>query len=77
MGMRDLAIKAMAMRNQGKQSDEIRRFVHQGMQVVSMQDGGKPFTEVDRSNGGWQMRRTSSGEIIVYDPDQGYFYRPS
>jgi hypothetical protein len=73
VNMRDLAIKAMAMRNDGKPPSEIRLFVYKGVNALTIQDR-TPMTEHDVPPDGWEMRRPTTGEIITYGPD-GYSYR--
>jgi hypothetical protein len=71
--MRELAIKAMAMRNDAKSPSEVRLFVYKGVNALTIQDR-MPMTEHDIPPDGWEMRRPATGEVITYGPD-GYSYR--
>jgi hypothetical protein len=70
MGMREIAIEAMRKRNAGISKEEIHAFIHGQASLL-----GGVTTEVAHGDG-FSIRLTTTGEVVRYNDQDGYSYRP-
>ena len=73
LGMRELAVQAMVMRNDGKPPEEIHSFVFKGATALATEQRTS-ITEVT-SEKGWEIRLVGAGEVVAYSEDHGYSFR--
>jgi hypothetical protein len=71
MGMREIAIEAMRKRNAGISKEEIRAFIHNQASLL-----GGITAEVTHEDQ-FSIRLTTTGEVVRYDGQDGYSYKPS
>ena len=71
MGMRELAIQAMGMRNANKTPAEIRVFLWDGVNALGLEQGSVMAEHGDEK--AYEMRLGS--ETIAYSERDGYSYR--